>query len=220
MQAERAIQQAIESQGIIAAVRSRAPVDVMLEVGDALLATPLTVVAISPGSRQPWDTIAELRSRFGANMQIGAGPLATPTQVQLAVEAGAQFVLSACFDLVASERCRQSSVLYLPGAATPAAVDAALSDGWPLHIFCPAGRSGMAAMQQLQQASRGARLVPMGGVTLGNLEAYARAGVSAAVVRGVLGAAAKWQMSALITQMRQLRTVWEAGRTGRQVTGV
>jgi len=35
----------------------------------------------------------------------------------------------------------------------------------------------------------------------------------------VLGAAAKWRMGALITQMRQLRAVWEAGRTSRQVTG-
>jgi 2-dehydro-3-deoxyphosphogluconate aldolase/(4S)-4-hydroxy-2-oxoglutarate aldolase len=220
MQAERAIQQAIERQGIIAAVRSRAPIDVMLEVGDALLATPLTVVAISPGSRQPWDTIAELRGRFGANMQIGAGPLATPAQVQRAVDAGAQFVLCARFDPLASELCRQRGVLYLPGAATPAALEALLRSGWPLHLFYPAGRSGLAAMQQLLQASPGARLVPMGGVSAGNLGAYARVGASAAVVRGVLSAAAKWRMGALITQMRQLRASWEAGRAGRKRAGV
>ena len=211
------IRQAIEQVGIIAAVRCRAPVDTMLEVGDALLATPLTVVAVSPGSHQPWQTVAELRSRFGANMVVGAGVLSTPAQVEKAIAAGAQFVICSSFVSRIGALCRHHGVLYLPGVATPVAAASAERDGWRQQVLFPPGRDGVAMLQCLQLACPAARFLPMGGVTVENLPGYARAGAAGAVVRGVIGARAKWEMAALITQMRRVRAAWEAGLSERSV---
>ncbi len=211
METESSIRRAIEQTGVITAVRSHAPIDSMIEVGDALLATPLTVLAISPGSCQPWQTLTELRSRFGANMHIGAGPLSTPAQVQTAIDAGTQFVLYASPALQVGVLCRRHSVLFLPAVATPAAVAQAERNGWTLQLLFPPGRNGTVALRRLHLACPTARLVPMGGVTLENLPAYARAGAAAAVVRGVLGGQTKWTMATLITQMRRVRAAWEAG---------
>lgn len=201
--------------GIIAAVRSRAPIDVMLQAGDALLASPLTVVAISPGSRQPWETIAELRARFGRNLQIGAGPMSDLAAIRTAIDAGAQFVLSGPYSPVAGEFCRRRDVLYLPAAAAASQAVPASNHAWPLQLVFPAGRDGVAAIQCRQVVNGDARLVPMGGVTTENLASYARVGAAAAVVRGVIGAHATWRMAAMITQMRRVRALWEAGRSGQ-----
>jgi len=209
--------QAIELMGIIAAVRCRAPVDTMLEVGDALLATPLTVVAVSPGSHQPWQTVAELRSRFGANMHVGAGPLSTPAQVETAIAAGAQFVICSSFASSVGALCRRHGVVYLPGVPTPVSAAQAERDGWRQQVLFPPGRDGAATLLRLQRACPAARFLPMGGVTVENLPGYAQAGAAGAVVRGVIGARAKWEMAALITQMRRVRAAWEAGLSERSV---
>ena len=209
------VRQAIEQVGIVAAVRCRAPVDTMLEVGDALLATPLTVVAVSPGSHQPWQTVAELRSRFGANMVVGAGPLSTLVQVETAIAAGAEFVICASFALPVGSLCRRHGVLYLPGVATPVAAAQAERDGWRQQVLFPPGRDGVATLRRLQRACPAARFLPMGGVTVENLPHYAQAGAAGAIVRGVIGARAKWEMAALITQMRRVRAAWEAGLAER-----
>lgn len=211
------VRQAIAQVSIIAAVRCRAPVDTMLEVGDALLATPLTVVAVSPGSHQPWQTVAELRSRFGANMVVGAGPLSTPVQVETAIAAGAQFVICSSFALPVGSLCRRHGVLYLPGVATAVAAAQAERDGWRQQVLFPPGRAGVATLRRLQLTCPAARFLPMGGVTVENLPDYALAGAAGAVVRGAIGARAKWEMAALITQMRRVRAAWEAGSFERSV---
>ena len=216
MTSESAIQHAIAQIGIIAVVRSRVAIESMLEVGDALLATPLTVLTVSPGSSQPWQTIAELRGRFGANMHVGAGPLSSVAQVATAVDAGTQFVLGACFTPQIDALCRRRGVLYLPGVATPAAAAHALRAGRSQQVFFPPGRDGVTGLQRLQRICPAARLLPMGGVTVDNLRAYAQAGAAGVVVRGVIGAQAKWEMASLITQMRRVRAAWEAGLIGRR----
>lgn len=200
--------------GILAVVRSLISIDSMLEVGDALLATPLTVVAVSPGSRQPWQTIAELRGRFGANMHIGAGPLSTASQVEIALDAGAQFVIGTCFIPQIDALCRRHGAFYLPGVATAATAVQALRAGRSHQLLFPPGRDSVDALRTLQRACPAARLMPMGGVTVETLRAYAQAGAAGAVVRGVIGEQAKWEMAALITQMRRVRATWEAALAG------
>ena len=211
MEAKSVPQRSIDPIGVIACVRSLAPVDTMLEVGDALLSTPLTVLAVRPGSRLPWQTIAELRSRFGANMYVGAGPLSTLAQVEMASDAGAQFVIYTSFARQAGVLCRRHGLVFWPAVATPAGSIRAQQDGWTQQVLFPPGRNGIAALRRLRIVCPAARFVPMGGVTLENLSAYAQAGAAGAVVRGVIGVQAKWEMAALITQMRRVRAAWEAG---------
>ena len=89
----RALHQ-IEQSGIIAAIRCRAPLHRMLEVGYALHATPGTASLVCPSSHKPWEIVEELRHRYGASMLVGAGLLASATQVLAATDAGAQFIMT------------------------------------------------------------------------------------------------------------------------------
>lgn len=200
----------IEQGGVIAAIRCRAALDLMLEVGDALHATPITAVMISPGSRQPWDIVAELRHRYGASMLVGAGPLATTTQALAAVGAGAQFIATGGYATAIDDLCRRHHLLYIPGVCTVEEVHSVLATGVRVMSLFPARGLDVALFVQISKTDVTTRVVAMGGVNVRNLGEYAQAGVSAVVVRGVIGATAQWRMHDAIVEMRRLRSVWAA----------
>lgn len=200
--------QQIKQSGIIAAIRCRAPLDLMLEVGDALHATPITAVMISPGSRQPWAIVAELRHRYGASMLVGTGQLAATDQAVAAIDAGAQFVMSSHYRAEIDHLCRRRGALYLPGVRTACAARQLLAIGVCAVNFFPAHCLERAELLQIAQSETQLCVVAMGGVAGQNLRAYAQAGAAAVVVRGVLGAAAHWRMRAAIVEMRRLRALW------------
>lgn len=210
---------AIRHSGLLALIRCRTTIDTLLEVGDALLASPLTAVAITPGSREPWTAVVELRARYGHNMLIGAGPLCTPAQIAAAIAAGSQFVLASRFEGRALEFCRTHGVFYLPGVTGPADAIVASAAGCSLLSLFPAGRpqrlQGPARLAALRQQTP-AGLIPIGGVDLDTIGAYARAGAAAGGVRGVLPPSLRWQMARMIRQVRVLRREWVTASRGQE----
>lgn len=201
----------IVAQGIFAVIRCRAPLAVLLEVGDALAATPLTVVAITPGSREPWTAITELRLRFGDNMLVGAGPLADPAQVKAALAAGAQFVF--CSGYRSEERLAcAADALYVPRVADRTELERARADGCAAVLACPAARPAMRTLVAAATGDPGLRWLALGGVTLENAAEIVQCGADAVGLRGVLPDGVRLDMVAMI---RQLRRGVQALRTAR-----
>ncbi|MFO7633484.1 MAG: bifunctional 4-hydroxy-2-oxoglutarate aldolase/2-dehydro-3-deoxy-phosphogluconate aldolase, partial [Caldilinea sp.] len=187
-----------------------APLDVMVEVGDALHAAPLPALLISLGSVQPWSIVAELHHRYGRSMVIGAGPIRDDAQMMAAIDAGAQFVMSGGYDAEIGEVCRRQGVLYVPCIHDAAHVRCALDADWRMVAFFPARRLGSETLATLVRRFPSVRVIAAGGMNGENLGDYARAGAAAVLVRGVLGARTKWRMNEVIVQMRRLRAAWDA----------
>jgi len=206
---ERYLRQ-IEQGGVIAAIRCRVALDLMLAVGDALHATPITTVMISHGSCQPWEIVAELHHRYGASMLVGAGPLATTMQAIAAVDAGAQFITTGGYASEIDNLCRRHHLLYIPGVRTAEEARRVLATGVRAMSLFPVRSLDVALFAQIAQTDVALRVVAMGGVDVRNLGEYAHVGVSAVVVRGVIGATAQWRMHDAIVALRRLRSVWTA----------
>lgn len=204
--------QCFTQSGIIAAIRCRAPLDLMIEVGDALHATPISAVMIGAGSHRPWEIITELRHRYGASMCVGAGLLSTTSQALTAIDAGAHFVMTGQFVGEIDHLCRQRQVLYAPGVRTAEEARQALATGVRTVSFFPAHHLEMMQFAAGVQAWPAPCVVAMGGVTAQNLHQYAQAGASAVIVRGVVSAATHWRMHAAIVEMRRLRAWWAAAQ--------
>lgn len=210
MQSIDAIQVRIEQLGIVPAIRCRASVDVVIEVGDALHATPLTTVIISLGSRHAWSIVHEFRRRYGQSMTVGVGPLSTADQARAAVAAGAQFVLSGRPNAEIAEHCRRTQTLYVPCVSDANQMCQVQDAEWRMVAFFPARKLGINVLTQLARSNPAMRFIALGGVDHENISAFAGAGAAAAVVRGVLGTTTRWRMHAMILQMRRLRARWEA----------
>jgi 2-dehydro-3-deoxyphosphogluconate aldolase/(4S)-4-hydroxy-2-oxoglutarate aldolase len=103
----------------------------------------------------------------------GAGTVLTPDQVDRAVAAGAQFIVSPGFSRAVVERALSHGVLPLPGTVTPTEVQAALELGLTTLKFFPAETSGgTPALKALAGPFPDLKFCPTGGIGPANVTAY------------------------------------------------
>jgi 2-dehydro-3-deoxyphosphogluconate aldolase/(4S)-4-hydroxy-2-oxoglutarate aldolase len=101
---------------------------------EILMRTPLALEAIREARRAHPD------------MTIGAGTVLTPSQVDEAVKAGAQFIVSPAIDPVVGNAVKRHAVPFIPGVCTPTDVAVALREGFPLQKLFP---TELPAMEKL-----------------------------------------------------------------------
>jgi 2-dehydro-3-deoxyphosphogluconate aldolase/(4S)-4-hydroxy-2-oxoglutarate aldolase len=104
---------------------------------------------------------------------VGAGTVLEPAQVDVAVRAGARFIVSPGLDVAVVRRCRTLGVPVLPGVATPTEAMAAMAEGLDAVKLFPAGSLGGAVLAAaLAGPFPRLRLVPTGGIGLADVPAY------------------------------------------------
>jgi 2-dehydro-3-deoxyphosphogluconate aldolase/(4S)-4-hydroxy-2-oxoglutarate aldolase len=146
----------------------------------ALVAGGLPVAEVTFRTAAALESIRVMSAR--GDILVGAGTVLTPAQVDLAVAAGARFVVSPGLSRAVVERAQELGVLALPGAVTATEVQAALELGVSLVKFFPAGTcGGPAAISALAGPFAGVRFVPTGGVGPANLAEYLAVPAVAAV---------------------------------------
>lgn len=138
--------------------------DRALPLADALVEGGLPVAEVT--FRTTTAAAAITRMRRNPDIVVGAGTVVSPEQVDLAVDAGAQFVVSPGFSAAVVERCAERGVFALPGVSTATEIMTALQAGVEVVKFFPAGTSGGAgAVAALAAPFGGVRFVPTGGIT-------------------------------------------------------
>ncbi|MCL6549247.1 MAG: bifunctional 4-hydroxy-2-oxoglutarate aldolase/2-dehydro-3-deoxy-phosphogluconate aldolase, partial [Alicyclobacillus sp.] len=85
------------SVGVVPILR-RMPADKLMQIVDALIAGGMEAIEITVDSPGALETIAALRKRHGDRLLVGAGTLMTVPQVEEAIAAGAEFLLSPHLD--------------------------------------------------------------------------------------------------------------------------
>ncbi len=204
----------LKKEGLIPIVRGDFPAQRVLEIGDALLASPILAMEVTMNTPGALEVIALLRARFGEHMCIGAGTVRTVAQFDAAVEAGAQFTLAPGYVPAVVKRARMRGVLHIPGVFTPSEVEAAWTAGCPLLKLFPAEFGGPAYVRALRAPLDDVALVPTGGVSAENAGAYAQAGAAALGVGSSLIRGPHQPMADLITRARALRAAWFGGKEG------
>ncbi|MCL1841185.1 MAG: keto-deoxy-phosphogluconate aldolase, partial [Propionibacteriaceae bacterium] len=109
-------------------------------LADALVAGGLPVAEITFRTAAGAAAIKAVAAR--GDILVGAGTVLTPEQVDAAVDAGAQFIVSPGISRAVVERAQQRGVLALPGAVTATEIQLALELGLTTVKFFPASTSG------------------------------------------------------------------------------
>jgi 2-dehydro-3-deoxyphosphogluconate aldolase/(4S)-4-hydroxy-2-oxoglutarate aldolase len=131
-----------------------------LPSGEVTLRTPAALDAIREMAQVP-------------GFVAGAGTVVHPSQVEPAMTAGAQYIVSPGFGPAVSRECAALGVLLIPGVATATEVQAARDVGCSVLKFFPAEAAGGARMvAALSAPFADTRFVPTGGIGLGNLQEY------------------------------------------------
>lgn len=141
-------------------------------------------IEVTLDSLEPFDQISALRAE---GLAVGVGSVTRSEQVDRAVAAGAQFVIS---PVVANEviaACVRLDVPCVPGAATPTEILDALDLGaTAVKVFPIAQLGGPAYMRAIASPLGGPPLIPTGGVRPEDAAAYLAAGAIALGVGGSL----------------------------------
>lgn len=106
-------------------------------------------------------------------MLVGAGTVLTTEQVDRAVNAGAQFIVSPGFDPEIVDYCLEREIPIVPGCITPSELAQAVKHGLKLVKFFPAEQfGGVPTIQALSAPYVGMQFLPTGGISVKNLEKY------------------------------------------------
>ena len=107
------------------------------------------------------------------SMVVGAGTVVTPAQVELAVEAGAQFLMSPGLRTDIVREAQLAGKPVIPGAVTPGEIMAAQALGIDTVRFFPASLyGGPPAIAALDMPFSNVNFIPVGGVSPKNLAEY------------------------------------------------
>ena len=106
------------------------------------------------------------------DMLIGAGTVLTTAQVDAAIDAGADFIVSPGLNPTTVKHCQQRGIAIVPGINNPSLVEQAMELGLETVKFFPAEASGGIAMLKALSAVYPVSFMPTGGVSEENVNAY------------------------------------------------
>lgn len=140
-------------------------------LGQTLLAAGLPAAEITFRTPVAAEAIRRLRTAF-PELLIAAGTILTPAQVDAALAAGADFIVSPGLNPTTVRYCQQQGIPIIPGVNNPSQVEQALELGLSTLKFFPAEASGGLAMLKALAAVYPVQFMPTGGISPANLEKY------------------------------------------------
>lgn len=118
------------------------------------------------------ESIREMRKMF-PDMLIGAGTVLTTEQVDLAINAGATFIVSPGLNPKVVRYCNERSIPITPGCSTPSDIEVAMELGLEVVKFFPAeAAGGLAMIKAMAGPYVNMKFMPTGGVNAANLTSY------------------------------------------------
>lgn len=131
-------------------------------------------------NRDALDTVSQLRSTMhefeNGQAVLGIGSVRRLEQAQLAIDAGAQFLVAPVLVPGMMPLCQQHNIVSVPGAYTPTEIETAWQAGADFVKVFPANTLGPAYIKAILAPMPDLRLMPTGGIDLSNIADYMRAG--------------------------------------------
>lgn len=135
----------------------------------------LTTVEITMNTKEAAEIIGFIRSEY-PGLNTGAGTVCTEKDLKVALDAGAQFIVTPIIDKRVIKSCVKKNVPVFSGAFTPTEIYQAWSLGASMVKVYPARTLGAAYIKDIKAPLDGIKLLPTGGVGLDDIETYRKAG--------------------------------------------
>lgn len=132
-----------------------------IPIAEITMRTPVALDAISKISESQEEVL------------VGAGSVMNIEQAEMAISAGAKFIVSPGFDYSLVEYCISRKIEVFPGCVTPSEIMAAVSLGLHTVKFFPSNiYGGISGMKALSGPFPQISFIPTGGINAENLREY------------------------------------------------
>src|SRR5574344_1115690 len=126
------------------------------------------------------DVIKALKKEFkDTDLLIGAGTVLDSETARVAILNGADFIVSPAFDLESAKLCNRYQIPYMPGCVTITEIVRAMEAGCDIVKLFPGSLPGPSYVKAVKGPLPQANIMPTGGVNLGNVAEWIKAGVVA-----------------------------------------
>lgn len=183
------IREYVETTKVVAIIRGMEP-EICLRLAETYRESGIRLVEVTfdqTGDPQATvDAIREIGSRFGAEMAVGAGTVLTEAQLDLAIAAGAEFIVTPSTNPEIIRRAAAAGLVTMPGAMTPTEVVSAHEAGADYVKVFPVRALGPGYIRDVLAPLRHIKLLAVGGVSPDNAADYIAAGCIGIGVSGAL----------------------------------
>jgi 2-dehydro-3-deoxyphosphogluconate aldolase/(4S)-4-hydroxy-2-oxoglutarate aldolase len=168
----------LDKTQMIAVVRTNEPKEA-LKLGEIAVKSGVFVVEITATVPSYDKVVTQLRDTFGNSAVVGVGSILNTGQLETALDAGAQFVVTPAVvkDITISHYLTKS--IFIIGALTPSEILHAEDIGADLvKVFPVNAVGGISYIRSILEPMPWLKLVPTGGVNLDNFVAFIDAGAT------------------------------------------
>lgn len=192
----------LEAAGVIAVVRGKNKTEA-IKATEALVAGGMKGIELTFTVPRAEEVIAELVEIYAdhEDVVIGAGTVLDAITARIAIMAGAEYIVSPCFDLETAQICNLYQIPYLPGCMTITEMKEALKAGSDIIKLFPGSAFGPSIVKAFKAPLPHLNIMPTGGVCLENMADWFDAGVTAVGVGGSLLAPAETGDFAAVTEV-------------------
>jgi 2-dehydro-3-deoxyphosphogalactonate aldolase len=163
---------------LIAILRGVTPGEVVA-VGEVLFDAGFRVIEVPLNSPEPLESIERLAKAFAGRAVIGAGTVLRAAEVTAVRNAGGTMIVSPNTNVGVIAATKSSGLVSLPGFATPTEAFAALEAGATALKLFPAEGASPAVLKAIRAVlPAGARVLPVGGITPGDMQRWLDAGAA------------------------------------------
>ena len=138
--------------------------------------TTIEVTMNTPGAES---MIRKAKAVFGDSINVGAGTVCNLIDLQKALNAGADFIVTPIIVTEVIEKCVAIDVPIFPGAFSPTEIYSAWSLGASMVKVFPASHLGSEFIQSVKAPFPQIRLMPTGGIGSDDIARYKIAGADA-----------------------------------------
>lgn len=156
------------------------------KVAEAIHKGGISAIEITMTTPNALKVIEETAQAMGDAIQVGVGSVLDSETARMAINAGAQYVVSPIFKPEIIHTAHRYDIPAMPGAFTPTEILEAHEQGADIVKIFPADVVGMAFFKAVKAPMPHVNLMPTGGVSLTNAGDWIRAGACAVGVGSAL----------------------------------
>ncbi len=163
----------------VVGIMRNVPDDHIAAIAEVYWRSGLTCLEITMNSSNAEQHIASLVETYKGRLNIGAGTVCSMGDLEKALAAGAQFMVTPILNEEVIKTCVDKKIPIFPGAYTPSEIYKAWSMGATMVKLFPAGDLKPANIKEILAPLDFVSLMPTGGVTLKNFTQYFEQGAKA-----------------------------------------
>ena len=140
------------------------------------LSAGLTTIEITMNTQAAEEIIRFAADKYRGQLNVGAGTVCNTEELDLAIRAGSQFIVTPILDPDVVRTCVSKNIPVFPGAYTPTEIYQAWKLGASMVKVYPATSLGPEYIKDVKAPLNKIKLMPTGGINLDNIQTFIKAG--------------------------------------------